>query len=438
MGPSDIYQDKKTTRRQCRHSQAGSALIVSIMMVMVAFMLSYVGLQLITNSNQASTQQELYTAEAQNVARSGIRDALQWFQAKNVVAEGDATPAVAYPDGAFEPQSSTNPAYSDTMDATIGMVQEYPIAPNGVLWGRYEVPRQGPSPTPYVSLAAHDISAQMIPGDTDGQGNVWSVSSIGYVFANRNPSIPFDQYPNKVLAKTEVTTHFYKLSLVLPADGPAFSSNGASVSLNYNGEAEEGSTGTCSIGVTENVSNIYVASGGVTQGPATLIPAASLAVSEVFPGMSLNQLAGIADNYTPTSLVPTDMGKNLYTLPSGALIFINANSGSGTVTFNATYTFNATNSVLIVDGNLDVEPYADAYFSGFIYVTGTAIIKEPANITGAIIAVNGLELSEPSAGDIAQIIYSTSEIQAAEQVLETYRKNSAETLQETGLPPPGY
>src|SRR5580658_7066622 len=125
----------------------GSAMVMAAIFMMVAVTLITVGMKIMSNSAKQSVESDLYIGEAQNVARAGIIDALGWFRRNSTTAPVKAfsnnpapnttgtwaiNPATGsaytYVDQPFYPQSNvSNPAKNDTLDPTIGIVNEYSV-----------------------------------------------------------------------------------------------------------------------------------------------------------------------------------------------------------------------------------------------------------------------------------------------------------------------
>lgn len=217
--------------------------------MLVAGTLIVTAMKLISSTSRESKLQELNVAEAENVAKAGLVDALGWYRRKGVVVRSfnnnyvipGTTPTYTapytHPDQPFEPQYNVNAAQSDTIDASIGIVSEYPLdvsstTTNAVFFARYEVIRQDPqhpnpteTSTPWTTPtktstpnpnAVHDVSGNRVPGLWNGDGLVWQVQSTGYVFRRNDPSKAFNVWPNKVVATARVMTELRKMQLNLP------------------------------------------------------------------------------------------------------------------------------------------------------------------------------------------------------------------------------
>ena len=122
---------------------------------------------------------------------------LGWFRKSPVQPVTAFTPVL-------DPAAS--PPVLETNDPVVGLMREFQIS--GPIWGRYEVWKQwdaDPDPQRLAwrqRMQAQDISARV--GAT-GNGNVWKLKSVGFVFRRIDPNVAFDQYPNQVLG-TDILT----------------------------------------------------------------------------------------------------------------------------------------------------------------------------------------------------------------------------------------
>lgn len=237
-------------RRPLALNQKGNALVMASIFVVVGVTLVTVGARLISNASREAKADQTNIAEADNAARAGLEDALNYFIRVNAAGSAGMrafnqayfpgqTPqfatGVSYIDQPFNPQWNSNPKQSDTIDeaATIGLVNEYGLD-NGdftkaSLIARYEVKRQQPG-TVIDPLAAHDISGDRAVSELNGDGVVWSVTSTGYVYKRLDHTytgtyeaglcpqwdVPYDVAPNVVLAKVSISTEFRQVACNLP------------------------------------------------------------------------------------------------------------------------------------------------------------------------------------------------------------------------------
>ena len=227
------------------HSDRGSALVMAAIFMVIATTLVVVGAKLISNTNRESRKRTSNIAEAENVAEAGLQDALGWFERNSTagpVAAYDTqngtkiyspsdqptwVPTMTYVDQAFNPQNSSDAQLSDTTNASIGIVNDYPldqaVTAKAVLWGRYEV-QKVQSGTDTNPNAVRDVSGERQAGLANGDGIIWSLVSTGYVYrrldktldSNGNFAVAYNQAPNQIVSTSRVTTEIRKLAINLP------------------------------------------------------------------------------------------------------------------------------------------------------------------------------------------------------------------------------
>lgn len=397
----------------------GSALVLAMMLVFVVTILVPIGVQLVVNAFKESKHQQSYIAEAENVARAGLVDAIAWFkrQPQQPVRSGFPPTFQPWADGAFNPKFSTNPLHCDTIDESIGLVKEYPLSEDGLRWARYEVRRQtNPAVAPYEPFAVHDITAERLhTGEKSGEGLVWYLASTGYVYRRRNPAVPFNVWPNEIIAKVKVSTEIRRISLRLPAECAYIVKDGGrggakTVKIYNNGRIIGGNNIGCGRVSGEEP---YLEGGAtVTGNPAYLQGLDDPTVYYVL-GVSTAELRLLAD-YVVTSVnaLPTP-------LPDMCLIYIDGNA-----TFDSVKPLRSS-GILFVHGNLTISANSNSLYSGLIYVTGTATIHDPCLISGSVIAYGGLTLSRPNATDVAEINYDKSILDLVRHQICQYRENKS-------------
>lgn len=427
-------------------------VIAAIFMIVAAILIS-VGAQLVSNARKESVQTNLYVGEAENVARAGLVDALGYLRrhsgANPMMAFTNSSYTViqtpvwavnpqtasnfSYADQAFEPQINTTTAQlGDTIEPLIGLVNEYSVDSqnnsldaNAVFFGRYEVYKQpNPFPTPppspntaptYTPLpyGVSDVTASRITGMQNGDGVVWNVTSTGYIykrvdksFASGTPTpgityfpgqwkVPYNQYPNKVVATAKLSTEFRKLQINLPPGGgsPVTAgvycyqatniniSNSQGLLLGPGGsvktvcDLKDASGGSCPNPTGFNGPTNF--SGGVT---CIANSNSSLADSNVF-GMSVSQIRFIADKAGDSSN-PLDLSNSQW-----GLYYYN---GSVTWGYNqpAPYTTLNTSGILVVNGDLNFTGSNGTgliNFAGIIFCTGNVTVQNGTEIDGCII-----------------------------------------------------
>lgn len=287
----------------------GSALVIAIIISVVIAILALVGTQLMLTDFQNVKQQQYLISNADSVARAGISDAIAWFmrQPNQPVKSGYPPTTFAWADGAFNPQISTNPLNSDTIDASIGIVKQYELSDTNSLWARYEVHRQtNPAVSPYNQFAVHDVSGERLAGQQDGDGDVWYIPSYGYIYRNLNPALPYNTPPNQVVASSLVSTEILKVTLTLQVPVAYIVNNGGpngnpTVQINNNGRIYGGTYGC---GRSSGANPQINAGATVTGTSAQYNPKSFMLTQHTVQyvlGVSTAQLRILSDYYVPRS-----------------------------------------------------------------------------------------------------------------------------------------
>jgi hypothetical protein len=462
-------------------SQKGNALIMACIFLLAATTLITVGMKLVSNSSRSGHSQQLVAGEADNVARAGIQDALSWFIRKQSTALAYTTTfypgqTPTYTAGvSFADQFTTPPSFngsnsqkSDTMNASIGIVNEFPLDNQSPFvasfFGRYEVPIQF-NPTPVVN-AMHDVSGNRGVSLLNGDGQVWSVTSTGYVYQRKDYtytgsylqgtvpqwSVTYNQPPNKILAKAVVTSEFRKLGLNPPsiapsvAEGAVYCSTTSQVSMSANSRlyGAVSATGNYAI-VAMNKTGAACptptggAAGNITPSgqPCTCFApseSALLSSSSVF-GMSLSDLQNIAD-YTGTQTNPV-----IITSP-WKLTFYSGSVTYSTSSGQAPLTQLNSSGILVVNGDLTMNPNCCQY-NGVIFVTGNLSVQDGDLLTGVVImgspyfhgsGTPGNLTMTGSTGVFSQIIYSPSMVTLANQKVAVYKEDLSQRQSDLTIP----
>ncbi len=406
--------------------------------MMVAIVLVTVGMQLVSNANKQSRQQELYVNEAKNAALAGLQDAKGWFirQASQPVSAASGfgaepnpvptfsvnptqTPAVSlfkftYVDQAFNPTyNAANPMLGDTMNATIaGIVNEF--SPQGagsvseggsgdVIWDRYEVRQQSAGATD--PNAVHDISGERVNNTFNGSGLAWYLVSTGYVYkrmdfqkinSGTDWKIPYNQSPNILLGTSKMATEIRKLSVQnpFPLGSPGGGVKGAAIYTKFinqvniaSGPGNEvsgyknppyvGCAGITVTGACPNPTGYTTVNfpDGTYCAPATL--ANELTDSYVF-GMSVTSLAALADfqgSAGPnTQVVDINGTQDKLTYYQGNLTYDPASAVTQYQALDAS-------GILVVNGNLTLTSGYNTAGTTFITQIYDGVIFVTGNLT---------------------------------------------------------
>jgi hypothetical protein len=427
-------------------SERGSLIaLAAVFMVVVAISIP-VALTVAKDVRTNTQQAQLYVAGAQNAAKAGLEDALGYFVRQNTVLRAlngtytyltTPTPTAfatpyTYVDQPFNPSyNPSNPQYSDTFQATTvnlaggmtnafyGICNEYPIdaltntliaagAPTiSAYFARYEVQEQvNPVATTGVTftpnpMAVHDISGTRETNYMNGDGLTWAITSTGYIYQRYNYNVdsygeytlPYNVYPNKVLATAKAYTEFRKLTCTLPnssaGDAAAYCTTASNVELNgysYMGGAMAKGYGLCAMSGSATAptgasSNNFFGN-GVVINSATNAPISDVSVF----GMSLRDIQFIADYVGSTSPnIPLSI------VSANKLSYFNGNLTYSSSSTQTVYQRLNSSGILIVNGNLTLSEVSGAttiqpsYYSGIIFVTGNMTIGAGCDVDGVVI-----------------------------------------------------
>lgn len=399
-------------------NERGSTVFFVVVLLSILAMMP-VGIRLIELSQKETKQQLSTTAQADNVARAGLIDAVSWFRRQTPQPVRSLSDPVAYPypDAAFYPRVSTITALSDTIDEAVGLVKEYQLAEGTGLWARYEVLRQTSNnvadPATHNARAVHDITDKRVEGYSAGEGLCWSLESVGYVYRLRDPNVAFNVAPNQVVAKSRMATEIRRLTMTLPLNAAVIVNNRSNVTLNANGRITGGAF--CGLGYYTGSSGPTVSGGQYTGTPNRQdIDGAGVngsITTQNFFGLTEKELKLMAD-YSVANLSSLPVP-----YPSMAVVFIENN-----VTFNSSRQLRG-GGLLYVKGNLTLDAGSNTLFSGLIFVTGNATVNGPALISGSL-AVQG-SLTMNGSGDVAEVQYDDGILNSARQQIGQYRENKA-------------
>ncbi len=322
---------------------------------------------------------------AANFARAALTDALSWFQAQ-------ATQPVAE----FAPQKNliVNPPIIDTLDPTVGLVREFEI--RGNLWGRYEVRKN----------EAMDASLQH---GIASPGSVWDVAARGYVYRVVDPAQPFDQPPNRIVSISRVETSIRSVPLNLPTSAAIGMDNVGALTLGPGGKV----SGTPSVpGVAGPLLDPLPAMPiGVTGTPSVVCLAVyNSTPADVFR-MSLPDLRDIADRSVATGL----SNWLARPLPQDGLVY-----HDGDLSVPATQRL-AGSMLLVVSGNLTVQPGTNSAVEGVIFVTGNVTLRGPFLLKGMLLAKGSVHVEGNGGGQDAVVQYDAATVQRLLQSLSRYR-----------------
>lgn len=400
--------------------EKGFAVFLVVILIVILASIP-VAMQLVQISYQKTKVQMASTAQADNVARAGLTDAVSWFRRQQLQPVRSSVNPILYPypDAAFFPRESTSPVLSATMDENIGLVKEYPLSEGDWLWARYEVKRQkNPSLYPFDPSAVHDVSDKRIDGGAAGSGMAWYIESAGYVFRRKNPNLPYNQAPNQVASKSRVSTEIRRVSLILPVQAAAIVNDRTGVSVQSNGRIAGGNFK--GLGYYMGTSGPVIGGGGA-QVTGTGASPSIYDIDTSTANGSLNSQAIFGVNESDLKLMSDFVLNSSSALPMSYPLMGIVYSGSP-LTFNANRKLRG-GGILFVNGSLTLDSASNTLFSGVIYVKGNATINGPALISGCVIVEGNLTIS--GGGDVAEIDYDSGIITTIQQQIGQYRENKS-------------
>lgn len=429
-----------------RRHQQGTALVMVLSLTVVILMFGVLSSRLAMESTKNTQEQFRKQAQASNIARAGLRDAIGWFKNSNssgVISNPGAGGVYAANDcaeAAFDPSYNSEPSLRETIDPSVGLVKDLQL--DGNLYGRYIVRKQPckvaggsylPGDSNYDEFAVRDVTALRGKGE-EGDGAAWHLVSEGIIYQRNNPAKNADGVfttapdvaPNRILEHSFVEMDISRMTLQVP-HAPIMvtePSNGNTTQSQFNAQCKV-------VGRDASAALFYDPSGG--QNPSgtpecqyddctggndqkkVRDPNDPMSVEEVF-SISKEELKSVADyvyadrNELEAAHYQDSLGRNklsmaLYYL-QGNFVFDNAHVVQG-------------NGILFVDGDLTLE--SDSFtFTGLVYVTGKLTMKDNNEISGA--AFGNKMVCQPTLK--ANFEYNEGILTIVRTTLALYRENT--------------
>ena len=387
-----------------RTDQQGMALVFALFFSILVLGITVAGTMSLKAHRDTTQTRFASNGQAIEFARSGLVEALGWFRKQT-----------AQPVTTFSPQldQAAQPPVLDTMDSDIGIVREFRI--HGSLWGRYEVWKEwGADPDPErldfrTQVQCEDISDER--GNLSS-GSIWRLRSVGYVFRRQDNAAAFDESPNRVIATQMVETEIRRLALQPPGQAALCIQDASNCYVLLRGRVFGGSQGA-GVYYPFGTGNVTVAGWGAS---VTGVPPLSATnnyaddLVSVF-GVNLTELKGMADS------IIADPNEFPSPLPKEALIVAETN-----LRFTSQAPLSGT-GILVVTGDVTIEPGSYSTFSGLLYVEGNLIMGAPTELQGAVVVKGAVLIQGHS--DFATITFDDGIINSLRQRLGTYRQSSA-------------
>jgi hypothetical protein len=364
--------------------------MVALLFMATSFVLIVSGLTLIQMSKTTIARQLVYHGQAVNAAHAGLAESLSWFRRQTT-----------QPVATFSPQLDTGqtPPLNETDDPAIGLVRDFEVSKLGSVRGRYEVRYDGVT----------DVTDQR---GKDGNGTVWEVESVGVIYVRNDPAKDYDELPNRVLSTVAARSELQRMSLVLPANAAINAPDPDWVTVESATRVHGGSSG---IGVvTAAVSGTADLSGEVSG----ILPISTADpylddIPHVF-GVTQRDLVSMADLVaTSASDLPDPMPDMWLTVINGDALFDQSKPLVGT-------------GILVVFGDLLIQPGSLSSFNGLIYTTGDFEMNSPSQVSGSIISLGTVQIR--SSGDFSEVYYDPSILAQIQRHIGQYRLSRSPVL----------
>jgi hypothetical protein len=387
-------------------------LTVALIIIVAALVLSGTGeLRALDEISRAEFAGE---AQAYSVAQAGLVDAYAWFRRQPIQPVTSFAPVL---------DLAVDPPINETEDPAAGLVRTFEISPG--LWGRYTVQLETPAETfddgdgdgifddgesfndtngnnrRDPAKGTRDVTAER---GLPGAGTVWRVECMGQVFRRPRADLALGDGPNYIVGSALLATEIQRLPLSPPVAAAAYCSRGdrltchnrARVRAPTTALAYPLSTGTPSVSGDSEIS-----------GSSTASPVTGDRLFDVF-GANLTDLQSMADISTKDESTLPD------TLPPNSLVVVD-----GDLLFDATESLRGS-GILIVTGNLVIEPGSHSYYNGFVYVGGSFSLSAPSYVRGQVMARDKLIL-EGGIGDFVELEHDQGVITSLLATMGHYR-----------------
>jgi len=387
-----------------RSGERGVALILAMLFTIIVVGITATG-ALVLRSHQVKTETNFVShGQSMQFSRSGLIEALGWMRKQTSQPIIDFEPAL---------DPSAVPPILDTIDPEIGIVREFQITNS--IWGRYEVWKEwnaDPDPTRLAwrqQMQTSDVST--LRGDLS-PGSVWRVRSLGYVFRQVDPDVPFNQSPNQVLGQDMTEVEARRLALQPPGQAALCARTGSTIQVLTRGRVVGGSLGAGIYYLQGTGAPSVSGTGASVSG--TPSQSAATTYQDTFEsvfGVGQGDLTTMAD-YVVNAAVdfPSPVPMNTVVMSTVGMTFSAAQPLSGT-------------GVVAIIGDTTIGQGSYSAFSGLLYVQGNLILREPCEIQGAVVVTGTVRIE--GASDFVTLTYDDAILASLRQSIGTYRLSSA-------------
>ncbi len=395
--------------RSADDPEAGMALLLGILFAIIVTGITVSGALSLRANQQRTKTNFILHGQAVQFARSGLTEALGWYRKQT-----------AQPVLAFDPllDNAAIPPILETEEQDVGVVRQFAIT--GAVWGRYEIWKRWDADPDPIRLAwrqqfqAEDVSDLR---NESSAGAVWKVRSVGYVFRNVDPSVPFNQSPNQVLGQEVVETEFRRLALQPPGQAALCVRDGLNSIMGNKARIRGVGAGTAGIyfpAISAGGTGSPTQNGGseVTGSPATAAADPYDDSIEAIFGVSLEILRTMADS---TISNPVDFPNPI---PAGTIIVYEGPD----ITFDNLNPLVGTGIVYIA-GSVNILAGSNSNFSGLLVIGGNLQMAQPSSLSGSTVVQGSANIYGNT--DFTEVTYDDSILQALRRQVGQYRQSNA-------------
>ncbi|HZN41720.1 MAG TPA: hypothetical protein VFD82_23150 [Planctomycetota bacterium] len=395
----------QTLSTQRPNPERGAALVVAVFFSIIVVGLTLAGAVSLNSHRMKTKVNWVVQTQAVQAARSGLAEGLTWLRRQT-----------AQPVTVFSPvlNPSVEPPVLDTIDPEVGLVREFEVTET--IWARYELWKDwAADPDPVrrakrVQFQCEDISQPRAGGSP---GTVWRLRSLGYVYHLVDPTVPFNQRPNQIIASQLMETDVRRVVVTLPGLAALCVGDGNSCHINTGGRVY----GMNGYGILYPAGTGTPTTGGgstqrVSGGLGAMNPVSVWrdGYEDVF-GMSLTELTGLAH------MVVTDLNDFPVPIPSMSLVIVDVGT---TVNLDSSHPLLGT-GIVIVRGHLVLSQGSNSNFSGLLYVEGNLTMRDPSEINGAVVVTGDVTIQ--GSNDFSTIRYDQSIIDAMMGSFGNYQRS---------------
>jgi hypothetical protein len=401
-----------------RDSSRGFVLLYVVYVVMAVGLFIAAATVFLGNSIHRAKVELGRNGQVMNVARAGLADAANWFKVQAIQPVRSNGTSYLFPDQAFDPQTSADPKHNYTIDPTIGIVKEYALTDDGLLWARYEVQKQVANNASNAALtdsnAVHDITTQLARGNA-GDGLAWYLQARGYIYAKRNDAVAYNVSPNQVMENITMAEEIPAISIKRPAESAIICGTASGISIGSNARIT---------GMPNGYAMVYhqgtgIPSPSTAPSSCTGSPSAYLQLPDSLWFDDVHGIFGVSQTELKAlaSISVSSVAGLPATMPTMAIIYINGNA-----TFTPSRPL-AGGGILFVNGDLTIQANSNALYSGFVYCTGHVYQYAPSLISGMVVAHGGYTIS--GTNDVSQVEYSPTVLNTVRNQLCQYQEAKA-------------